>query len=111
MVLREGLVRGLAGVACGVCAALVLMRLLAGLLYGVSMRDPAVFLAAAAFVVLLTAVVARVDSILYRLCDSNNPASRNRGRNKDNPTAFSNHLCRKSLVHTSLLDGRKVCSL
>jgi hypothetical protein len=62
MVLREGLVRGLAGMACGLCAAFFLVRLLAGMLYGVSMRDPAVFFAAPAFLVLLTAVAAWVPA-------------------------------------------------
>jgi ABC-type antimicrobial peptide transport system permease subunit len=55
MVLWEGLARALAGVACGICAAIFLVRMLAGLLYGVSMWDPVVFLAAPAFLVLLTA--------------------------------------------------------
>jgi ABC-type antimicrobial peptide transport system permease subunit len=58
MVLREGVVRGLVGVAGGMCAAVFLVRLLAGLLYGVSMWDPAVFLAVPAFLILLTAVAA-----------------------------------------------------
>jgi putative ABC transport system permease protein len=62
MVLREGLARGLAGVACGMCAAFFLVRPLAGELYGVSMRDPAIFLAAAAFVVLLTAASAWIPA-------------------------------------------------
>jgi putative ABC transport system permease protein len=62
MVLREGLVRGLAGMACGMCAAFFLVRLLAGMLYGVSMRDPAVFFAVAAFLVLLTAVAAWIPA-------------------------------------------------
>ena len=62
MVLREGLIQGLVGVACGTCAALFLVRLLAGELYGVSMRDPAVFLAVAAFLVLLTAASAYVPA-------------------------------------------------
>jgi putative ABC transport system permease protein len=62
MVLREGLARGLAGVVCGMCAAFFLVRLLAGLLYGVSMWDPAVFLAVPAFLVLLTAVAAWIPA-------------------------------------------------
>ena len=62
MVLREGLIQGLVGVACGMCAAFFLVRLLAGELYGVSMRDPAVFLAVAAFLVLLTAASAYVPA-------------------------------------------------
>jgi predicted permease len=62
MVLREGLARGLIGVACGMCAAFFLVRLLAGLLYGVSMWDPAVFLAVPAFLVLLTTVAAWIPA-------------------------------------------------
>jgi putative ABC transport system permease protein len=62
MVLREGLVRGLAGMACGICAAFFLVRLLTGMLYGVSMRDPAVFFAVPAFMVLLTAVAAWIPA-------------------------------------------------
>ena len=55
MVLSQALAQGLVGVACGMCAAFFLVRLLSGELYGVSMRDPAVFLGVAAFLVLLTA--------------------------------------------------------
>jgi predicted permease len=55
MVLSQALGQGLVGVACGMCAAFFLVRLLSGELYGVSMRDPAVFLGVAAFLVLLTA--------------------------------------------------------
>ena len=62
MVLREGLARGLAGVACGMCAAFFLVRLLAGELYGVSMRDPAIFLAVAALLVVLTAASAWIPA-------------------------------------------------
>ncbi len=54
MVLREGLKLVLAGMACGVVAALLLTKLLAGLVYGVSVRDPVVFV----LVDLLMAVVA-----------------------------------------------------
>ena len=55
MVVSQALGQGLVGVACGMCAAFFLVRLLSGELYGVSMRDPAVFLGVAAFLVLLTA--------------------------------------------------------
>jgi putative ABC transport system permease protein len=58
LVLGEGLAPGLAGVACLMCAALFLLRLPAGELYGVSMRDPAIFIAVAALLVLLTAASA-----------------------------------------------------
>ena len=44
MVLEEGLKLVLAGLALGVLASLLLTRLLEGMLYGVTMRDPAIFL-------------------------------------------------------------------
>jgi len=62
MVLREGLVRGLAGMLCGMCASFFLVRLLANMLYGVSMRDPAIFLAVPAFLVLLTTLAAWIPA-------------------------------------------------
>jgi ABC-type antimicrobial peptide transport system permease subunit len=62
MILREGLARGLIGVACGMCAAFFLVRLLADLLYGVSVWDPAVFLAVPAFLVLLSTVAAWIPA-------------------------------------------------
>jgi putative ABC transport system permease protein len=62
MVLREGLVRGLIGVASGTSAALFLVRLLAGLLYGVSRWAPAVLFAAPAFMVLLTVIAAWIPA-------------------------------------------------
>jgi putative ABC transport system permease protein len=43
MVLQSGLVLVLAGVAIGLAGALAVTRLLAGILYGVSARDPATF--------------------------------------------------------------------
>ena len=62
MVLREGLARGLAGMVCGMCTAFFLVRLLADMLYGVSMRDPAVFFAVPAFMLFLTAVAAWIPA-------------------------------------------------
>ena len=44
MVLREGLKLVLTGLVFGVAAALMLMRLLEGLVYGVGTRDPLVFI-------------------------------------------------------------------
>ena len=58
MVLREGLLRGLVGMVCGIGTAFFVVRLLASMLYGVSMRDPTVFLAVPAFLVLVTVVAA-----------------------------------------------------
>lgn len=43
LVLRSGVVLSVAGVALGLAGALALTRLLDGLLYGVSVRDPAIF--------------------------------------------------------------------
>jgi putative ABC transport system permease protein len=51
MVLWNGLKLALAGVVVGVAASLVLTRVLAGLLYGVSATDPSVFIAGSAFLV------------------------------------------------------------
>ena len=69
MVLGQALAQGLVGVACGICAAFFLVRLLAGELYGVSMRDPEVFLAVAAFLVLLTAASAWIPARRASLLD------------------------------------------
>ncbi len=46
MVVARGLVMAAAGIAAGTAGALVLTRLLAGLLYGVTARDPVAFIAA-----------------------------------------------------------------
>jgi putative ABC transport system permease protein len=54
LVLREGLMVGLAGVGLGLAATLAVVRLLSGLLYDVPAFDPATFLAAS---MLLMAVV------------------------------------------------------
>ena len=62
MVLRQALTQGLVGVASGMCAAFFLVRLLSGELFGVSTRDPAVFLAVAALLVLLTAASAWIPA-------------------------------------------------
>ena len=56
LVLSRGLALSAAGVALGVGAAIEVTRLLGGLLYHVSPRDPAAF--AAAFVVMALAAVA-----------------------------------------------------
>jgi predicted permease len=48
MVMRQGLLTALIGIAIGVAAALALTRLMAGLLYGVSATDPLTFAAVAA---------------------------------------------------------------
>ena len=43
MILTEGLKLVAVGVALGIAAALLLTRLLEGMIYGVSMRDPLIF--------------------------------------------------------------------
>lgn len=53
LVVGQGLVLTLIGVACGLAAALVLTRLMTSLLYGVSATDPAIFIGIA---LLLTVV-------------------------------------------------------
>ncbi|HEY6488442.1 MAG TPA: ABC transporter permease [Terracidiphilus sp.] len=62
MILREGALTGILGVSAGVGGAFFLVRLLAGLLYGVSMRDPAVFLAAAIILELVTILAAWIPA-------------------------------------------------
>jgi len=55
MIVREGLWLAGAGVAVGLCGAFLLTRTLSGFLYGVTARDTASFLLAAAALVLTTA--------------------------------------------------------
>jgi putative ABC transport system permease protein len=57
MVVRQGLVLALAGVAIGLAASLALTRLLSGLLYQVSVRDPLAF-ASGAFLFAAAAALA-----------------------------------------------------
>jgi putative ABC transport system permease protein len=51
MVLGQGMLLALAGVGIGICGALLLTRLMTGLLYGVSAADPAVYGAVALLLV------------------------------------------------------------
>lgn len=62
MILREGLARGMVGLVCGVAAALFLVRFLAGLLFGVSSRDVAVFVMATVFLEIVTLVAAWIPA-------------------------------------------------
>jgi putative ABC transport system permease protein len=62
LILREGLVKGAVGIACGTAASFFLAQLLAGLLFGVSSRDPAVFIAAPAFLGLVVLVAAWIPA-------------------------------------------------
>jgi predicted permease len=63
MVLRQGLTLALTGIAIGLAASLALTRLLSGLLYRVSVRDPLAFATGA---VLFTAVTALASYIPAR---------------------------------------------
>jgi putative ABC transport system permease protein len=62
MVLREGLLKGTVGIAFGICGAFFVARVLAGLLFGVSTHDAAVFAAAAVALEVVTAVAAFVPA-------------------------------------------------
>jgi len=77
MVVREGLVLALSGVALGVAGALLLMRTIASLLFGVAPNDP-VTIAAASGLLTTIALVAcyiparratRVDPLLALRCE------------------------------------------
>jgi putative ABC transport system permease protein len=56
MIARQGVVVALAGVAVGLVAAMAGTRLISTLLYGVGPRDPAVFAATAALLVVVTLI-------------------------------------------------------
>jgi len=60
LVVRQGMLLTLAGLAVGLACAFALTRLIAGLLYGVSAADPAVYVA----VSLLLAAVALVACLV-----------------------------------------------
>ena len=62
MVVGRALLLGAAGVAVGVGGSFALTRLLHTMLYGVSATDPAVFVAASAFLLLVAAVAAYVPA-------------------------------------------------
>jgi putative ABC transport system permease protein len=72
LVLREGLILGLAGVSVGLAATLAIVRLLSGLLYGVPAFDPATFLGAS---LLLMAVVLAACYIPARRASRLDPMS------------------------------------
>jgi putative ABC transport system permease protein len=55
LVVRQGLLLALAGVAIGIGLALLLGRAVAGLLYGVAPTDPATFAVTASLIVAVTA--------------------------------------------------------
>jgi putative ABC transport system permease protein len=62
LILREGLVKGTVGIACGSAAAFFLSRLLVGLLFGVSSHDPTVFIAAPVFLGLVVLAAAWIPA-------------------------------------------------
>ena len=62
MVVRWALLLGGAGVAIGAGGSLALTRLLRSMLYGVSATDPAVFVAASAFLLVVAAVAAYIPA-------------------------------------------------
>jgi putative ABC transport system permease protein len=62
MVLRQGMVLVLAGLAVGLAGALVLAPLLTTLLYAVTPRDPATFLGVTAVLLGVTAVACFVPA-------------------------------------------------
>jgi len=70
MILREGLIKGTVGLVCGISAAFFLVHLLAGLLFGVTTRDPLIFIAAPIF---LLAVTLAASWIPARRASSLNP--------------------------------------
>jgi predicted permease len=77
MVLRQGLTLTLAGAAIGLCAALALSRMAAGLLYGVSATDTLTFVAVPALLLAIAAAAclvparkaATIDPIRALRCD------------------------------------------
>ena len=62
MVLRQGLLLALAGVAGGVIAAFALMRLLRSLLYEVSVNDPLTFVLVAASLFLVALIACYIPA-------------------------------------------------
>jgi ABC-type antimicrobial peptide transport system permease subunit len=62
MILREGLVKGFAGVGLGLFASYFLVRLLAGLLFGVLPRDPVIFVAAPVLLLAVTYAAAWIPA-------------------------------------------------
>ena len=76
MVLREAMTKGTVGVVCGTAAAFFLARLLAGLLFGVSSHDAAVFIATPLFLEVVTAIAAFIPARRAANCD---PAKALRG--------------------------------
>jgi putative ABC transport system permease protein len=54
MIVRRGLTLALAGIAVGLAAAMLLTRLMTGMLYGVQPLDPATFAAVAAILLLVS---------------------------------------------------------
>src|SRR5262249_34487446 len=58
VVVRRALLLGGAGVALGIAGSFALTRLLRGMLYGISVTDPAIFVLASLFLLVVSAVAA-----------------------------------------------------
>ncbi|MGH9364467.1 MAG: FtsX-like permease family protein, partial [Thermoanaerobaculia bacterium] len=63
LVVRSGMVTAAAGAACGIVAALFLTRLMAGLLYGVTPRDPRTFAAVALVMLAIAAAASAIPAL------------------------------------------------
>lgn len=63
MVLRQGLLLGDIGIGIGVVTSLMLTRLLATFLYGVTRNEPVILIAIAALLVLTACVVALIPAL------------------------------------------------
>ena len=69
MVLRQGTKLALVGVAAGICAALVLTRLMANLLFGVTAHDPLTFAVVAAMLILVALLACYIPARRAMLVD------------------------------------------
>jgi len=63
LVVRQGMVMAFAGIAAGTGAALLLSKLMSGLLYGVAPRDPTTFLVVPAVFVAVAAIACLVPAV------------------------------------------------
>jgi len=63
LVLREGLTVGVVGLAAGVTAAAELAQVLSSLVFGVSVHDPASYLAVSALLLVIASLACAVPAI------------------------------------------------
>jgi putative ABC transport system permease protein len=63
LILREGLLVGLAGLSVGVVCSVALARVLAALVFGVSVRDPATYAGVSAVLLLMASVACLIPAI------------------------------------------------